>query len=283
VSSLAITVLNPKSVSPASQVRCDLETESGDTYTSYRLDLLMRKNTLVKRATTAQTSLKSCGYSTYEVIINFMSAFVVDSSASHIYLKPSSISIFDDVEESKVRLLELRRAAVLRRNNGESLERANSMSADRSIDEKNTSQFSTTYRSIIQAESELAKCEAVDTALQDRRNKILVAMKTLRKQLVDARRVISQNNSAKTPDSSEETSPLVNVDYRPVKAVAKKRSRYFEKSGRVEEGKSVPASEPARKRRETEQTGDDPSTILCSFDLRGTCTDPQCPFMHLNR
>jgi hypothetical protein len=193
------------------------------------------------------------------------STFVIDSS---MLLPDSSVraSIFDDVESSKKRLLELRKQARARQAQsgaGASQSTLRPVSEDTDVVVR--------MRSMNEAETGLVEAAAVRSALETRKAEI---QKTILILMEEITATLKSAKSVDTPDL-DDSEPSADTS-----AAPRKKPRYFDSS---KAPKDVAASPPGEVPSSIPTPPDDLSSVVCPYELMGKCTDPSCPHMHLNR
>lgn len=175
-------------------------------------------------------------------------------------------TIFEDVEVAKLRLAELRRSSKKRLDTSATSSRPSQqavLQTPNTTEEKSSLLLANITRVILEAETQLTEVKSTKSALEARRAELAEAIKEVQQRMLDLRSL---------PEPEDQDAP---------KLVLRKRPRYFE-TGDVA---AAPASEPTRRHESSvSQPGDeDLSSVVCPFELMGTCTDPACPHMHLNR
>ena len=189
-----------------------------------------------------------------------VSSFVIKD----VQLSPDaniSCSIFEDVEATKLRVLELRRAAKRRIDQTES-ERPSQQQAQSSgsmNDLRDSTNYINVTRPLIEAETQLVQSKAIRQALESRRAELRAGMDALKHELK------TLTIPLETPQSEDH----------PSVESTRKRPRYFEESKQE--------IQPNEKRKTDQPLQDDLSSVVCPFELMGKCTDTECPHMHLNR
>lgn len=175
-------------------------------------------------------------------------------------------TIFSDVEEAKLRLLAMRRAAKRRleeSSNGVSEPSTGSFPV---ADSKAPNGFSTVFQSLLEAETSLREVRSLRAALESRKAEVEDLMKESKAEL-----------------NQFEVQELVDPKPLPIDLPApKKKQRYFESAppslDRVDRKSSDDRSSDSSKEDE------DISSIVCPYESLGTCTDLEgCRYMHLNR
>ena len=185
---------------------------------------------------------------------------------------PPARSIFSDVEACKLRTIKARKAAKRRIESVPRNERQSQLSeltiGTNSLQDND--QVKTATQALLQSESDLLEVRAVRTALQERRIQINDEITSLAAKLST---LISSTAGAGLSAPGRLQNPTQ----------PKKRQRYFED----DRSEDVPMpgeamAERLTSSRESEQQ-EDLSSVICPFELMGSCTDPKCPHMHLNR
>ena len=172
-------------------------------------------------------------------------------------------SIFDDVELAKARIIEARKGASKRKiPQAEASERMSqsSTSLDDTSDPSGAKRLTAVENALLRAETDLIETRVTREALEKRRQEIHEQISKL----------LTTLGSVKLPVTSLERS-----------ASTKKRARYFESIEEPAVG-NVAAFRPPTRETSSSQD-DDVSTVVCPFELMGSCTDPHCSYMHLNR
>lgn len=193
------------------------------------------------------------------------SPFVIES----VVLNNSSQktrTIFEDVEVAKLRLVELRRSSKKRLDTSATSSRPSQhavLQTPNATEDRSSSLLANITRSILEAETQSTEVKSTKSALEARRAELAEAIKEVQQRMLDL---------LSPPEPEGQVSP---------KLVPRKRPRYFETGDSAAEI----ASEPTRRHESSvSQPGDeDLSSVVCPFELMGTCTDPACPHMHLNR
>ena len=195
----------------------------------------------------------------------------------------TSKSIFDDVEAAKLRLIEMRRASKRRLEGSSHSVRPSQQTGvnnSASAENRNQQALSTITRSLLEADTQLSEVKAVQVALTSRRAEIQELMRGLKLQIKELR-----TQSDTIPAGAELTDDqamkerdvdILEAPLSPKSAPVKKRQRYFEQA-------SAPAASRSREVDRVRPMDDDLSSVVCPFELLGTCTDPSCPHMHLSR
>jgi hypothetical protein len=176
-------------------------------------------------------------------------------------------NIFQDVELAKGSLLELRRSGRRRaetaaRNGGQVPE--NTSTVDQS-----QSTLALVMGSVLQAETELLQVKSLSCSLELRKAGLEEAMRKLRHDIG----ILKANNPESRIHSQGEHQPNDDLKTLP----PGKRRRYFEPTATRSTG--IRREESAI----SQATNEDLSSVVCPFELMGTCTDPGCPHMHLSR
>jgi hypothetical protein len=172
-------------------------------------------------------------------------------------------SIFDDVEVAKARIMEARKGGSKRKiPQAEASERMSqsSTSLDETSDPTGVKRLTLVENALHKAQTDLIEMRVTREALENRRQEIHEQISKLLTTLgSDRLSLTSLERSAST----------------------KKRARYFESAQEPGVVNVVPVRPPTRETSSSQD--DDVSTVVCPFELMGSCTDPHCSYMHLNR
>jgi len=181
-----------------------------------------------------------------------------------------SRSIFDNVEACKLRTIKARKAAKRRLESVSKNERP-SQQSDLTIGTSSLpdiDQVKSATHAVLQSESDLSEVHAIRSALEERRTQIKEEISTLTEKLSALGSLITENPSKAA---------------RPVDA-GTKRQRYFAEEKADDRVAPMPMEKaPERLSSRESDIQEDLSSVICPFELMGSCTDPKCPHMHLNR
>jgi hypothetical protein len=180
-------------------------------------------------------------------------------------------SIFDDVETAKRRTVQARKASKRRL---ESVSRNERLSQEFDLyGSSSPSQGQAHLReanlSLLQAESELAETRSLKIAVEQRRLQIKNEIAEIVSELSALK-----SQSHKEGQQTGLESKKVDVN----RESSRKVTRYFEENHQPKEH----ALKRETSSRESDQQ-EDLSSVVCPFELMGSCTDPDCPHMHLSR
>ena len=182
-------------------------------------------------------------------------------------------TIFDDVESAKRKIVLARRATKRRIDEASTNERPSQLPAIQT-ETGPLIQVSNLSKALMQAESDLMEISAMRAALEKRRHDLFFEISTLKSSMSNPSTLDStyqaDRKKAQSSSGSRNSGSKVNV-------------RYFE----TESSKSIPEISTGQMQRDVSsresELQEDLSTVVCPFELMGSCTDPNCAYMHLNR
>jgi hypothetical protein len=185
----------------------------------------------------------------------------------------STRSIFGDVEAAKRKVFQTRRSSKRRLDDASTAERQSQLALSQT-ETGSLSQVANASKALLQAESDLIEVSATRTALERRRRDLFLEISTLTSSLSKTTSLDSTDHSTGKHENAPSGSRHSGI---------KIQKRYFE----TDLSKSVADVSTDEIQRESSsresEVQEDLSTVVCPFELMGSCTDPICAYMHLNR
>ena len=200
------------------------------------------------------------------------SIFIIDNDSVRFSAVRGSSTLFDDVEIAKRRIAEARRLQAEKVSGSSGSEAKQQIQS--SDEQKRLNIYSSSYRLMVEEESDLFVVRAAIHCLKVRRDVIWTEMAKLKGEL-DAHLRSKRRLSVEPHDDAPEAKRL------------RTSKRYFEQVTPTTATQVSTSSKQGKKNLDiqvdTMSHEEDLSSIICSYELLGQCMDPSCPHMHLNR